>query len=80
MPKFVEHACCVCGERLQFGPSTYPGRPVAQWGRLIICNECARDTIVIAAHPELPGRIEAAGGKFILNSKGDIVVPPRGSN
>ena len=78
MPQFVERVCCACGKHLQFGPGMYPGRPVAQWGRLIICNECERfnrDGIVIATHPELPSRIEAAGGTYTVNQEGHIVIP-----
>jgi hypothetical protein len=83
MPPLIEDTCCVCEKRPQFGPGTYPGRPVGQWGRLIICNECERfnwDGIVIATHPRLPGRIRAAGGEFTLNPEGHIVIPLRGSN
>lgn len=83
MPEFVEQTCCVCGQRLQFGPGRYPGRPVAQWGRLILCNECERnnwDGVVIATCPELARRIREAGGSFTLNAEGHIAIPVRGSN
>jgi len=56
---------------------------VPQWGGRIICRECERynqDGIVITTHPELPGRIGAAGGKLTLNAEGHIVIPPLGSN
>ena len=83
MRQSVEDSCCVCEKRLQFGPGIYPGRPVPQWGGRIICRECERynqDGIVITTHPELPGRIGAAGGKLTLNAEGHIVIPPLGSN
>jgi hypothetical protein len=78
MRQTLEYSCCACGRRLQFGKGMYPGRPVAQWGRLIICTECEQnnwDGIVIATHPELPARIEAAGGAYTLNDEGHIVIP-----
>lgn len=79
----AEGSCCVCNKAVRLGPGIWEGRAVPQWGRLVLCRSCEagnHDGIVIATFPHLPGRIEAANGRFATNSEGHIVIPPLGSN
>ena len=79
----AEYTCCVGAERVQLGLGRYSGRAVPQWGGLIICRQCEwinLDGIVVATHPDLQPRIEAAGGEVTFNREGHIAIPPFGSN
>lgn len=73
--------CCVCGRSVELGPSVWTGRYVPQW-KLIIHSSCEslnHDGVVIRTFPNLPAKIEAAGGRYTVNTEGHIVVPALGS-
>jgi hypothetical protein len=73
----------VCDRPVELGPGVWEGRAIPQWGKLVICQTCEdlnHDGIIIRTFPDLPRRIEAAGGRFTKNAEGHIVVPRPGSN
>jgi len=74
--------CCLCEEQVNLGAGAWDGRPVPQWGGLVVCKLCEvqqSSGVSIAIYPNLPAQIEAAGGAITLNATGTIAIPRRGA-
>jgi hypothetical protein len=74
--------CFLCQNSFQFGPHVYNGRPIPQWGGIMLCDTCDNwnwDGLVPSAHPRLLEYFKAAKITPSYNEKGWIDIPPRGS-
>jgi len=38
--QIVLYECCLCEEQVNLGESAWDGRPVPQWGGLVVCKLC----------------------------------------
>jgi len=74
------YECCLCEEQVDLGEGAWDGRPVPQWGGLVVCKLCEvqhYSGVSIATHPDLPAQIEAAGGRVAPTTAGHITIPRR---
>ena len=68
--------------QFQFGPHAYNGRKINPWGGIMICDKCEGanwDGIVLEMHPMLAAHLQKIGVNPVMNAKGWLPIPPRGS-
>ena len=74
------YRCGVCGGETRMGQHRWAGRPIPEWGNILICETCDSmnwDGLVPQQHPELMQRLAAGGVKLERLAGGFIRIPPR---
>jgi hypothetical protein len=75
------YTCDLCERPFRFGPHLYAGRPIPQWGKVMLCSGCEKtnwDGIVPQSHPRFMEKLRAKDVEIVLNKSGWIDIPPRG--
>jgi hypothetical protein len=70
--------CFLCGWSFQYGPHVYAGRPIPEWGRIMVCNRCRHsnhDGIPLGRFPHLERHLQSMDIEVKLNAQGWIGWP-----